>query len=275
MAHNPLDGFLTKTQASKKFGRHKSTITRGINAALRAKDDKVLDLCKVKTADGKILDGNSMAPELLSQLHNDGLRPIWYLRPEVMDLMIKRDSSPHESSNEAEPDGLPPTLDEGTRPATNLPDATSADYVTELEKQLAVTQERLFLVEEQNRQLVDDKEYFKEQAKVVTELQKEDNIVRGQTNELMKELLDRLRASDKKALSTPAISKGPPHDVSDAEVIQIAKTNSDDKPPRKRRTKSSSRPKPKNSRSKKATPTRANAIEKHLPTLSKIFRRSS
>lgn len=241
MADDPLKGFLTKTQAAKKFNRHKSTITRGINAALRAQDDKVLDLCKVKTADGKIHDGNTVAPELLSKLHNDGLRPVWYLLPEAMELMIKRDSSPQGPQDETPSDLANLSREEGSHSTITLPDPQSADYVAELEKQLAVVQERLSIVELQNKQLLDDKEYFKEQAKVVTQLQQEDNIIRGQTNELMKELLDRLRTSDKPTLtgSHPKVSK----------AIIVA-----DRPPMKERevvTQSPAKSKTRNTASKK------------------------
>lgn len=292
MADERLDGYLTKTQAAQRFHRHKSTITRGINAALRAQDEKVLDLCKVKTADGKILGGDEVSPEMLSQLHNDGLRPVWYLLPEVMDLMIKRDSAARESPDEAAESSMSDGPKEVNRSMDTGPDRESPNYVSELEKELAVATEKLARVEQENKRLFDDKEYFKEQAKVVTELQRDDNVVRAQTNELMKELLNRLQVSDQTALpraKTPrskSLAVTTTESVTEGMIVPNSRnqaTSTEGKQPAKKRASSGrkrplkgKKPMPERkaseSRQPKAKP--PTTTERFLPTLSKFLGRS-
>lgn len=90
------EGYLSKTEASKKFNRHEATLTKDVIAALRADDQEILALLKVQTKDGTEYSGIDIAKDKgkMTALNKQGLQAWWYFHPtDVVPLFIKRKSS--------------------------------------------------------------------------------------------------------------------------------------------------------------------------------------
>ena len=72
-----LAGFLSKKEIEASYGRSFRSLTRDITRAVRAGDTDILRHLKLVTEDEKVREGSEVTLDLIQELSNDGLRPMW------------------------------------------------------------------------------------------------------------------------------------------------------------------------------------------------------
>jgi len=92
-------GFLNKKEIEANYGRSYRSLTRDITRAVKSRDANILQHLKLVTEDKRIREGTEVDLELIQELSNSGLRPMWLAEETwVADWCLKK-------SNQSETDG--------------------------------------------------------------------------------------------------------------------------------------------------------------------------
>lgn len=70
-------GYLNKKQIEATYGRSYRSLTRDITNAVKVGDTKILQYLKLVTEDGKLREGSDVTLDMIQELSNSGLRPMW------------------------------------------------------------------------------------------------------------------------------------------------------------------------------------------------------
>ncbi len=98
MAQLTLDGYLTKAQIHRQFGRHPRTLTKDVTKAVTTHDKELMSLCRLELKKSKtIVEGVELIEEdKRDQYKDDGENPQFYFLPEFIEAVEQRqrDSGP-------------------------------------------------------------------------------------------------------------------------------------------------------------------------------------
>jgi hypothetical protein len=72
-----VDGYLSKKEIEASYGRSFRSLTRDITRAVKMADAKTLRHLKIVTEDIKVREGTEVTLEMIQDLSNRGLRPMW------------------------------------------------------------------------------------------------------------------------------------------------------------------------------------------------------
>jgi hypothetical protein len=72
-----LSGFLNKKEIEASYGRSYRSLTRDITRAVKAGDTEILQHLKLVTEDDTVREGSDVTLEMIQELSNHGLRPMW------------------------------------------------------------------------------------------------------------------------------------------------------------------------------------------------------
>lgn len=72
-----LTGFLNKKEIEATYGRSYRSLTRDITRAVKTGDANVLQHLKLVTDDETVREGSDVTLEMIQDLSNNGLRPMW------------------------------------------------------------------------------------------------------------------------------------------------------------------------------------------------------
>jgi hypothetical protein len=70
-------GFLNKKEIETNYGRSYRSLTRDITRAVKSRDANILRHLKLVTEDDRIREGTEVDLDLIQELSNSGLRPMW------------------------------------------------------------------------------------------------------------------------------------------------------------------------------------------------------
>jgi hypothetical protein len=77
MTPTTLPGFLNKKEIEANFGRSYRTLTRDITRAVKTGDADILQHLKLVTDDDTVREGNDVTLDMIQELSNNGLHPMW------------------------------------------------------------------------------------------------------------------------------------------------------------------------------------------------------
>src|SRR3712207_1322058 len=72
-----IAGYLNKKEIEANYGRSYRSLTRDITRAVKSRDSEVLEHLKLVTDDNQIREGIDVTFDLIQELSNNGLRPMW------------------------------------------------------------------------------------------------------------------------------------------------------------------------------------------------------
>lgn len=72
-----LQGFLNKKEIEANYGRSYRSLTRDITRAVKSGDADILRHLKLVTDDDTVREGSDVTLEMIQDLSNNGLRPMW------------------------------------------------------------------------------------------------------------------------------------------------------------------------------------------------------
>jgi hypothetical protein len=72
-----LPGFLNKKEIEANYGRSYRSLTRDITRAVKSADTDILQHLKLVTDDDTVREGTDITLEMIQELSNNGLRPMW------------------------------------------------------------------------------------------------------------------------------------------------------------------------------------------------------
>src|SRR5436190_13730738 len=72
-----LSGFLNKKEIEANYGRSYRSLTRDITRAVKAADADILQHLKLVTDDETVREGTDVTLDMIQDLSNNGLRPMW------------------------------------------------------------------------------------------------------------------------------------------------------------------------------------------------------
>jgi len=247
-----LAGFLNKKEIEANYGRSYRSLTRDITRAVKNGDASILQHLKLVTEDDTVREGSDVTLDMIQDLSNNGLRPMWLAEETwVADWCARRsnprqdDVTPIQSEPEQEP----------IVPTKNL----ESSAVTQL------YQQRISDLAKQNELLVGQLKIKDDQIRAANQQAEQSQQLMRDLHVLLKNVQDgllgegsrRLITSPKKSPSQPQ----PPVVVQ--EKVDVAKPRpgrSSKSPPKKTTRKRSAPPKV------DAVPPPTAGLQRWLPT---------
>lgn len=265
MDTSPIPGFITRKQAAVRCKRVERTLQRYWSRAIEHRNDDVLKHLQLRTEDGDIIEGTDVTKELIERLKKERKNPTWYVHATWVEKTYGPRMEKKATVKKVAPE------EEGTPSDGDSPPA--------LQTRAALLTERIAHLEEDKKELRDELNIKNEQIKEANERNRETHVLMRDLHELIRDLQKRLPAPATSTLPSPQSSSSP-HDV-----VVVTETEPSEKGSRATPAKKTARKrKPANRRStnRKREQHSGNTVvdddtqsflERHLPTLSRPFRR--
>ena len=180
MASLTLEGYLTKTQIKRQFGRHPRTLTKDVSKSLECRDEELLSLCRLKRQSGEVLEGTTVTPELRDNLVEEGENPQWYFLPEFVETVVKRQSPASSVTLEEEtmlPKKKPASTIEGTQGENLGNQAVSGDVDLSMPQLPKDAEERATILQhlylEKSRELIKERSRYDDLLPIIKDIPKQ------------------------------------------------------------------------------------------------------
>jgi hypothetical protein len=94
MAVSIPSGYVTRSAAPRTFNRSKRALERDLDNAYRAVDEDVLVAFRLVTKDGVKREAREVTTELVEELKNDGMNPVWWVSEAWLESTYGRRGEP-------------------------------------------------------------------------------------------------------------------------------------------------------------------------------------
>lgn len=195
-----IPGFITRKQASERCERAERTLQRYWSRAVGQQDRNVLQHLKLRTEDGKVLDGTDVTKQLIEKLKTGGQNPTWFVHA----LWVEKTYGPRPRlGSETEKKSKDERGGEGGKQSTLAPDA------------LKILQEQIAKLEEDKRELREELKIKNQQITEANERGRETNVLMRDLHKLLGNMQQRLlplpqRALPENNLPPPKETQPPP-----------------------------------------------------------------
>src|SRR6476660_2847025 len=105
-----LAGFLNKKEIEANYGRSYRSLTRDITRAVKSGDTSILQHLKLVTEDDTVREGRDVTLDMIQDLSNNGLRPMWLAEETWVAEWCARRSNPRQDDTtpiQSEPEQEP------------------------------------------------------------------------------------------------------------------------------------------------------------------------
>jgi hypothetical protein len=144
-----VPGFLNKKEIETNYGRSYRSLTRDITRAVKSRDANILQHLKLVTEDEQIREGSEVTLDLIQELSNRGLRPMWVAEETwVADWVLKKT---REGDPTAQPAPEPKPSPSIIKSETSAPLHFYQQRIHDLEKQNELLTDQLKIKDDQIR----------------------------------------------------------------------------------------------------------------------------
>lgn len=233
MDASPIPGFITRKQAAEKCKRVERTLQRYWSKAIELRDDSVLTHLKLRKEDGDVIEGTDVTKALIEKLKKQRQNPTWYVHAS----WVESTYGPRREKRAAKKETTSETDESG---GEVRPRKSNSELVSVLTQQITDLKKDKVRLEEEKKK---DKEHHREDFR------------------MLKEMFDTLKEDHEgtKKLLSKALDVG---------VEKLRREGEQEPPP--------SEADPTKKRQRQTAVVDVNEktfLERHLPTLSKPFRR--
>ena len=201
-----LAGFLNKKEIEANYGRSYRSLTRDITRAVKSGDTSILQNLKLVTDDEKIREGSEVSFELIQELSNSGLRPMWVAKESWVAEWCAQKSS--RQSGDATPIQTQP-LEEPIVPTKNV----DSSAVVQL------YQQRISDLAKQNELLVGQLKIKDDQIRAANQQAEQNHQLQRDLHVLLKNVQDGLLGEGSRPLISPS-KKAPDQSPQSVDVIE-------------------------------------------------------
>ena len=185
-----LAGFLNKKEIESNYGRSYRSLTRDITQAVKSGDASILQHLKLVTEDDTVREGSDVTLDMIQDLSNNGLRPMWLAEETwVAEWCARRSSARQDdaTSIQSEPEQEPIV------PTKNL----ESSAVTQL------YQQRISDLAKQNELLVGQLKIKDDQIRAANQQAEQSQQLMRDLHVLLKNVQDGLLGEGSRRLITP------------------------------------------------------------------------
>jgi hypothetical protein len=106
-----LQGFLNKKEIEANYGRSYRSLTRDITRAVKTGDADILEHLKLVTDDDTVREGSDVTLEMIQDLSNNGLRPMWLAEEKwIAEWCARRSTQRSDDDAPIQPEPQPETF---------------------------------------------------------------------------------------------------------------------------------------------------------------------
>jgi len=96
-------GYVTRSEAPKKYNRSQRALERDLDVALAIQDQELLSYWKLITKDGVVRDGRDVTLEIVKELVANGMAPAWCVAQSFLEAKYGRKGAPRPSALAQQP----------------------------------------------------------------------------------------------------------------------------------------------------------------------------
>ncbi len=191
MTSATLTGFLNKKEIEANYGRSYRSLTRDITKAVRSRDANILQHLKLVTDDEQIREGSDVTLDLIQELSNSGLRPMWLAEETwVAERCLKRSATLENGDTSIQKDSDPKPI----VPTTNFDSQDARDLYQKLLRDL----------EKQNELLVGQLKIKDDQIRAANQQAEQSQQLMRDLHVLLKNVQDGLLGDGRPLIAPPA-----------------------------------------------------------------------
>ena len=190
MTSTTLAGFLNKKEIEANYGRSYRSLTRDITRAVKNSDASILQHLKLVTEDDTVREGSDVTLDMIQDLSNNGLRPMWLAEETWVAEWCARRSSPRQ-------DNATPIHPEPEQEPIVLTKNLESSAVTQL------YQQRISDLAKQNELLVGQLKIKDDQIRAANQQAEQSQQLMRDLHVLLKNVQDGLLGEGSRRLITP------------------------------------------------------------------------
>ena len=205
-----LTGFLNKKEIEANYGRSYRSLTRDITRAVKSGDTSILQHLKLVTEDDTVREGSDVTLDMIQDLSNNGLRPMWLAEETWVAEWCARKSNA--GQDHATPIQTQP-VEEPIVPTKNV----DSSAVVQL------YQQRIHDLAKQNELLVGQLKIKDDQIRAANQQAEQNHQLQRDLHVLLKNVQDGLLGEGSRPLISPS-KKAPDQSPQSVEVIEKVDT---------------------------------------------------